>query len=252
MISGRGGRTQTAHPGPSSRSSIRPGTPELLLARDVHAGYGGAPVLRGVDLAVAAGESVALVGPSGSGKSTLLYCLAGVHKAASGAIVFAGRDVAGMDESALTDLRRRSFGFVLQFGRLVGDLTAVENVSLPLRLNGIGRRAAEQRAAGLLAEVGLAQSAHRSASTLSGGEQQRAAVARALIHDPAVVFADEPTGALDSTNGAVVLEMLTAAARDRNAALVLVTHDERIADRADRVVSMADGRLSAGARGRDA
>lgn len=213
----------------------------VIVARDVHAGYEASAVLRGVNLDVACGEVVAMTGRSGSGKSTLLYCLAGILRPTNGSIEVAGQSLVGLAETELTAIRRRNFGFVLQFGRLVADLTAKENVSLPMRLNGIGRTEAENAAVDALAEMGISELAHRRAGSLSGGEQQRVAVARALIHSPNVIFADEPTGALDSANGRRVLDLLLASARSRRATVVLVTHDDQVARAADRQIRLADG-----------
>lgn len=220
----------------------------MLTADQVTFAYGDAEILRGVDLTVDRGETVALLGPSGSGKSTLLYCLAGILVPSSGTIGFDGAPLSTLDDRGRTLVRRQSFGFVLQFGRLMADLTVSENVSFPLRLLGVRRREAEARAAEALESVGLPGRGSQRTATLSGGEQQRAAVARALVHDPAVLFADEPTGALDSTNGTRVMDVLLEAARARGTAVLLVTHDESVAARADRQVRLGDGRvLSAGA-----
>lgn len=216
----------------------------MLVAEDVCFAYGETQVLRGVSLDVAPGEVVALLGPSGSGKSTFLYCLAGVLVPTGGRVCYDGLDIAGGSDRERTAIRREHFGFVLQFGRLVADLTAVENASFPLRLLGVPRAEAEQRGLAALAVVGLDSKATRRAASLSGGEQQRVAVARALVHGPGVVFADEPTGALDSTNGALVMDCLTSAARDLGAAVVLVTHDESVAQQADRRVYLSDGHLA--------
>lgn len=216
----------------------------MLSAQDVRFAYGEAEILKGVSLTVDRGETVALLGASGSGKSTLLYCLAGILQPAGGTVSFDGCLLSDQDDRARTMVRRRSFGFVLQFGRLIGDLTAVENVSFPLRLLGERRRAAERVAREALEAVGLGDQADQRTATLSGGEQQRAAVARAVVHDPAVIFADEPTGALDSTNGALVMQALVGMARNRGTALVLVTHDQTVAADADRQVHLRDGSLS--------
>ena len=216
----------------------------MLGARDVGFAYGDAEILKMVSLEVNAGETVALLGPSGSGKSTLLYCLAGILVPSSGAVTFNGEVLSDQDDRARTLLRRRSFGFVLQFGRLMADLTVIENVSFPLRLLGERRSAAERTASVALEAVGLEGKGDQRAATLSGGEQQRAAVARALVHDPSVIFADEPTGALDSANGALVMDVLLGMAEERGSAVVLVTHDESVASRADRQVHLVDGVLS--------
>ena len=221
----------------------------LLRAEDLWFSYGAEPVLRGAGVSVRAGEAVALVGASGSGKSTLLYCLAGVLVPEHGTVRLAGQDVSSMSDRDRTRFRAAHCGFVLQFGRLVGDLTAAENVSMPLRLLGVSRRAAERAAIDALGEVGIADLATRRAATLSGGEQQRAAVARALIHEPAVVFADEPTGALDSHNSRLVMSCLFETAHAKGSAVLLVSHDDAVADAADRSVGFADGRaLDPGAR----
>lgn len=218
----------------------------MLRADDVHFSYDGTAVLNGISMQVDPGETVALLGPSGSGKSTLLYCLAGILVPTEGRVTFDGRALSEVGDKQRTLIRRRSFGFVLQFGRLMADLTAAENVSFPLRLLGTRRGPAEEAARAALETVGLGDKADRRAATLSGGEQQRAAVARALIHEPSVVFADEPTGALDSSNGAVVMDALLAMARVRGASVVLVTHDEAVAAAADRQVRLGDGRLGGG------
>lgn len=221
----------------------------MLRAIDIHHSYGEREVLRGVSLEVTQGEVLALLGPSGSGKSTLLYCLAGVLVPSAGSVLVGDLDLVTADDDTRTRARRETFGFVLQFGRLVGELTAVENASIPLRLLGRRRREAEAAAREALAAVGVADLAGRRASTLSGGEQQRVAVARALIHDPAVVFADEPTGALDSANGELVMGCLVDMARERGSAVVLVTHDESIAAQAHREIRMRDGLMeTAGVR----
>lgn len=215
----------------------------VLRAHGVGHRFGDQPVLRGVDLEVGAGETVALLGASGSGKSTLLHCLAGVLVPDEGEIELDGVRLRSLDEPGRTALRARSCGFVLQFGRLVADLTAVENAALPLRLQGQPRRRAESRAREVLDEVGVGGLAERRIGGLSGGEQQRVAVARALVHRPPVIFADEPTGALDSANGDLVMDLLLGAARERGTTVVLVTHDDRLAQRADRRIRLADGRV---------
>lgn len=243
MIGVWGGRAAT--PALPAASPLVDRSGVSVRARTLQATYGEATVLHGVDLDVCEGEVLALLGPSGSGKSTLLYCLAGVLVPSKGSVLVGAVDLATLPESERTRLRRQHFGFVLQFGRLVADLTVLENVSLPLRLNGAPRKVAEKQARESLAQVGLSAHADRRSASLSGGEQQRAAVARALIHEPAVVFADEPTGALDSTNGAVVLDLLLSIARDRGSAVVMVTHDEPLATQADRCVRLRDGRIDA-------
>jgi putative ABC transport system ATP-binding protein len=218
-------------------------TPEpLLSAKDLHKSYGLTPALEGASLDVAAGELVAVMGPSGSGKSTLLHCLAGIARPDSGAIGYRGRDLTACSDAELSALRRTEFGFLFQFGQLVPELSCLENVALPLRLNGIRRRAAEARAAEWLERLEVADLAAKRPGEVSGGQGQRVGAARALITEPRAVFADEPTGALDSLNGERVMKLLTRAARESGAAVVLVTHEVRVAAYADREVVVRDGR----------
>lgn len=202
-------------------------------------------VLHGVDMHISAGECVALVGKSGSGKSSLLNIISGIDRADAGAVTVDGYDVLGMDETARTRFRRHSIGFVFQFFNLVPTLTVIENVLLPLELNGVTGALARERALALLADVGLADRANTAPDRLSGGEQQRVAVARALVHEPAVVLADEPTGNLDSDTGLVVLQLLTRLVRQRGHALLMVTHSREVAASADRVVRIQAGHVVA-------
>ena len=217
----------------------------LLVARDVGRRFGATVALDGASVAIEGGEIVAVMGPSGSGKSTLLHCLAGILVPDQGEIDFDGRRLDRMSESERSRLRRDEFGFVFQFGQLVPELTALENVALPLRLGGMGRRAAERRAAEWLERLDVAAVATSQPGELSGGEGQRVAVARALVGGPRVVFADEPTGALDSLNGERVMTLLVDAAREQATTVVLVTHEARVAAYADREVVMRDGRVVA-------
>jgi putative ABC transport system ATP-binding protein len=214
----------------------------LLEVAGLHKAYGPTVALAGADLTVHAGEIVSLMGPSGSGKSTLLHCAAGLTAPDAGRVAYAGQELSELSDVRRSALRRREFGFVFQFGQLVPELTAVQNVALPLRLDGVSRRAAERRAAGWLDRLGLADKGRARPGELSGGQQQRVAVARALVTGPKVVFADEPTGALDSVSGERVMELLTTAARETGAAVVLVTHDARVAAYADRGIVVRDGR----------
>ncbi|WP_326954415.1 ABC transporter ATP-binding protein [Amycolatopsis sp. NBC_01286] len=214
----------------------------LLEATDLRKTYGPTEALAAASLRVRAGEVVALMGPSGSGKSTLLHCLAGIVRPDAGAVRYEGADLAGLTDRARSALRRTDFGFVFQFGQLVPELTCLENVSLPLRLNGRRGRVAAERGRELLGELGLLEIAGKRPGEVSGGQGQRVAVARALVTGPRVVFADEPTGALDSLNGEQVMQLLTSAARERNAAIVLVTHEPRVAAYSDREVVVRDGR----------
>jgi putative ABC transport system ATP-binding protein len=216
----------------------------LLEAHGLRKSFGQTPALVDAELAVSAGEVVAIMGPSGSGKSTLLHCIAGILPPDAGSVVYAGRDLPALSDAERSALRRSEFGFVFQFGQLVPELSCRENVALPLRLDGVARRAAERRADDLLEALEVAGVASQRPGTVSGGEGQRVAVARALVTEPRVLFADEPTGALDSLNGERVLDLLTAAARDRGTAVVLVTHEARVAAYSDREIVVRDGRTS--------
>ncbi|MDG4832771.1 ABC transporter ATP-binding protein [Solwaraspora sp. WMMD1047] len=215
----------------------------LLTADDLHLSFGPTEALKSASLRVYAGEVLALMGPSGSGKSTLLHCLAGILTPDSGRVGYAGRDLSAMSDAERSTLRRTEFGFVFQFGQLVPELTCLENVALPLRLAGHRRREAQRRAAEWLARLEVSDVANKRPGQASGGQGQRVAVARALVTSPRVVFADEPTGALDSLNGERVMELLIAAARDTGAAVVLVTHEARVAAYSDREAVVRDGRV---------
>jgi putative ABC transport system ATP-binding protein len=217
------------------------GETALLAAIDVHKSYGPTPALAGASLRIDAGEVVAVMGPSGSGKSTLLHCLAGIVRPDSGQLLYRGRDLSTMSDRERSALRRREFGFVFQFGQLVPELTCLENVALPLRLDGTRRKEAEARAGRWLDRLEIAEVARKLPGEVSGGQGQRVAVARALVTEPKVVFADEPTGALDSFNGERVMRLLTTSARESGAAVVLVTHEPRVAAYSDREVVVRDG-----------
>ena len=199
--------------------------------------------LRGVTLTVQAGEVVAVTGPSGCGKSTLLHAAAGIVRPQAGTVRLLGEDLATLDETARTRLRRRRVGIVLQFGQLVPDLSVVENVALPLLLDGHERHAARTAAIEWLARASFDEDADAPPSELSGGQAQRVAVARALVAGPAVLFADEPTGSMDMLGGEQLLELLLGAASERGVAVVLVTHDNVVAAYADREVRLRDGRV---------
>ncbi|MGW4502585.1 ABC transporter ATP-binding protein [Micromonospora sp. NPDC004336] len=214
----------------------------LLAAEDLHRSFGPTRALAGASLRVHPGEVLAVMGSSGSGKSTLLHCLAGIVRPDSGRVLYAGRDLAALTDAERSALRREEFGFVFQFGQLVPELTCLENVALPLRLDRVGRREAERRAAEWLDRLEVAEVAGKRPGEVSGGQGQRVAVARALVTRPRVVFADEPTGALDSLNGERVMRLLTGAARETGAAVVLVTHEARVAAYSDREVVVRDGR----------
>jgi putative ABC transport system ATP-binding protein len=213
----------------------------LLAALNLHKAYGPTHALAGASMSIRAGEVVAVMGPSGSGKSTLLHCLAGIVTADSGQVLYQGRDLSTMSDSERSALRRSQFGFVFQFGQLVPELTCLENVALPMRLDGGKRKAAEARAAQWLDRLEIADVAHKLPGEVSGGQGQRVAVARALVTEPRVVFADEPTGALDSLNGERVMRLFTDSARQTGAAIVLVTHEPRVAAYSDREVIVRDG-----------
>lgn len=212
------------------------------LGRDYPTPHGPITVLDGVDLELAAGETIAIVGPSGSGKSTLLGLLAGLDRPSRGSVAIAGRDLAAMSDAEASAFRGQRCGFVFQSHRLLPALTAQENVQAPLDLAGAADAPARARA--WLEKVGLGGRHDHRPRQLSGGEQQRVAVARALAHAPDIVFADEPTGSLDRRTGAAVAELLFDLARDHRATLVVVTHDEQLAARCARTVRMQDGRIA--------
>lgn len=214
----------------------------LLVAQDLRKAYGPTPALDGAAFSIHPGEVVAVMGPSGSGKSTLLHCLAGIVTPDSGSITYNGRELTAMSDSERSRLRRSEFGFVFQFGQLVPELTCVENVALPLRLNGTPRKEAERAALAWLERLEVDDVRAKRPGEVSGGQGQRVAVARSLVTGPRVLFADEPTGALDSLNGERVMELLTEAARSTNAAVVLVTHEARVAAYSDREIVVRDGK----------
>jgi putative ABC transport system ATP-binding protein len=216
----------------------------LVEARDVHLSFGPTPALRGATLAVERGEIVAVMGPSGSGKSTLLHCLAGILTLDAGEVHFAGRRIDALPEGERSALRRDRFGFVFQFGQLVPELTAEENIALPLLLAGMRRADALPRARAWFDRLDLAGLEERRSGELSGGQQQRVALARGLVPQPEVLFADEPTGSLDSLAGERVMDLLTASAREHGVTVVLVTHEPRVAAYADREVMVRDGRVT--------
>jgi putative ABC transport system ATP-binding protein len=221
------------------------GPTPLLAANDVQFYFGPTPALRGASVSIDAGEVVAVMGPSGSGKSTLLHCLAGILVPDSGEIHLAGQRIDTMTEADRSALRRDRFGFVFQFGQLVPELTAVENIALPLLLNGAPRRQALAQAASWFERLDLEGLPHRRSGELSGGQAQRVAVGRGLVARPEVLFADEPTGSLDSLTGERVMELLVSTARESGITVVLVTHEPRVAAYAERSVLVRDGRVIA-------
>lgn len=227
--------------------------PPVLEARDLWKAYRGGdgsrlPILSGVDLAVQRGEMVAVVGASGAGKSTLLHLLGALDRPTKGFVVLAGTPVPSgdshlPDDEAVARLRNRSIGFVFQFHHLLREFSALENVMMPLRIGGVDTKAAHDRAAELLARVGLSGRMHHRPAELSGGEQQRTAVARALAMDPAVLLADEPTGNLDQGNAERLHELFVELVRDLEIGMVVVTHNRSLASRAHRVLLLENGRL---------
>src|ERR1700728_5348717 len=201
----------------------------LIVARAVYKSFGPTPALRGASVTARRGEILAMMGPSGSGKSTLLHCLAGIFTPDAGDVLFDGQVVNTMSEADRTRLRRTAFGFVFQFGQLVPELTAADNVALPLLLNRTRRKVAYKTADTWLDRLGIGDKGGRRTGELSGGEAQRVAVARALALAPKVIFADEPTGSLDTLTGEKAMDLMTALAREQGTTLVIVTHDARVA-----------------------
>ncbi len=218
----------------------------IMSARGLEFWFGTTHALRGVDLDIRSDEVLAVMGPSGSGKSTLLHVLAGVLVPAAGSVHFDGRDLTQLDEATRSTLRLHDFGFVFQFGQLLADLSAVDNVTIPLLMSGTSRRQALVRAREVLDGLGLGDHIDKLPGQMSGGQAQRVAVARALVCSPRILFADEPTGSLDSLAAEQTMEALTTAARTAGAAVVIITHEPRTAAYADREVLVRDGLISAG------
>lgn len=233
----------------TSLSESAPGKPAprggsyVLQARDVCLSFGQTPALTGASLSVTSGEILAVMGPSGSGKSTLLHCLAGIFTPDSGEVWFDGQRLDSLSDTRRTELRRTAFGFVFQFGQLVPELTVTDNIALPLLLNRVRRRVAYARAASWLPRLGLDDLGARRTGELSGGQAQRVALARAVVAQPRVLFADEPTGSLDTLTGELVMDLLVGIAREEGTTVVLVTHDARVAAYADREVMVRDGQV---------
>jgi ABC-type lipoprotein export system ATPase subunit len=224
---------------------IRPGTEAALVltARDIMKSYADRMVLRGVSLDLHAGERLALTGASGSGKSTLLNCLGGVDRPDSGSIRFKNLALETLDADGLTEVRRRDIGTIFQFFHLLPTLTAAENVELTLQLNGVALAERAERVRSLLDRVGVTSRADALPGQLSGGEMQRVAIARALAHKPSVLLADEPTGNLDSRNGAIILELLRELSDETKTALILVTHSGAAAQICHREIHLRDGQI---------
>ena len=213
----------------------------LIEAKDICHSFGKTTALAGASLSVTGGEILAVMGPSGSGKSTLLHCLAGIFTPESGEVWFDGQRLDTLSDNKRTELRRTAFGFVFQFGQLVPELTVADNIALPLLLNGVSRKTAYAKANAWLPRLRLAGLGARRTGELSGGEAQRVALARALVAQPKVLFADEPTGSLDTLTGEMVMDLLVSIAREEGSTVVLVTHDARVAAYADREVMVRDG-----------
>ncbi|MFF7893769.1 ABC transporter ATP-binding protein [Streptomyces sp. NPDC007907] len=217
----------------------------LLSATGLTKAHGRSPALRGASVELHAGEILAVTGPSGSGKSTLLHCLAGIVRPDAGSVTYDGRRLEDLPEKRLSELRRTEFGVVFQFGQLIPELTVLDNAALPLLLAGTGRAEARARAGEWLERFGVRGQEDLRPGELSGGQAQRAAMARALVTGPRVVFADEPTGALDSLAGEQLMTALVHTARDAGTAVLLITHDAQVAAYADREVQLRDGAVAA-------
>ena len=218
-------------------------TMNIIQARNLVLSFGETPALRDASLTVGRGEIVAVMGPSGSGKSTLLHCLAGILVPDQGEVWFGGQRLDTQSDERRSALRRDRFGFVFQSGQLVPELTAEENVALPLLLSGARRAPAMTAAGKWFGTLGLDGLERRRSGELSGGQAQRVALARGLVAGPEVLFADEPTGSLDSVSGELVMDLLTAAVREQGTTVILVTHDARVAAYADREVVVRDGKV---------
>ncbi|WP_172385943.1 ABC transporter ATP-binding protein [Streptomyces sp. MNP-20] len=236
---------QSATPAPAERAPYGAPSDRAVELRGVRRQYGrgdrAVHALRGIDLALPRGSFTAVMGPSGSGKSTFLQCAAGLDRPTAGTVHLGGTEITGMSENKLTALRRTRLGFVFQAFNLLPSLTVEQNVLLPMRL--AGHRPDHRRAADVLARVGLGDKGRRRPGQLSGGQQQRVAIARALVTEPDVVFADEPTGALDTTTAAEILGLLRSAVDGMGATVVMVTHDPAAAAYADRTLFLADGEI---------
>lgn len=218
-----------------------------LTVEDAHFSYGGGEAtthaLRGVSVRVDPGETLLIRGPSGSGKTTLLQLMGALRSPDQGSVCICGEPTTGRDQTALRRIRLRHVGFIFQFFNLFPTLTALENVAVPLDIVGVSRDVARERARAMLHDIGLSDRLHHLPGQLSGGQRQRVAIARALINEPHVVLADEPTAALDSYNGALVVDTLRRLAKEKGRIVVLVSHDQRLEDQVDRIVSMEDGAI---------
>ena len=216
----------------------------IIRTEEIKKSYGETHAMRGISLKIKRGEVLAIMGPSGSGKSTLLHTMAGIIRPDSGKIYFNGSRIDNLNDRQRTMLRRNKFGFVFQFSQLVPELTAIDNVAVPLLLNGINRKTAYQKAEQWLNKVGITDAKlNHLANQLSGGQIQRVAIARAMIINPEVLFADEPTGSLDSLNSELVMKMFIKTAKDNGTTVVMVTHEPTIAAYADREIIVRDGKV---------
>lgn len=219
------------------------GLKAVKVHKDYPSGENTLNVLRGIDLSVDPGESVSIVGSSGAGKSTLLHVLGTLDVPSAGSVTLGGTDMFSLSDTARSAIRNKRLGFVFQFHYLLAEFSAVENAGMPLRVMGLDPREADRRAAEMLVELGLGERLHHRPAQLSGGEQQRVAVARALVHEPDFVLADEPTGNLDSENSSMVARLLFGAIKRRKAGFLLVTHDESMAVRAEKSYLLKEGQL---------
>ena len=215
----------------------------IISAKNIKKSYGKTPVLHGVSLDVKQGEVLAIMGPSGSGKSTLLHSLAAIISVDSGEIIFDGRNIAKFSDNKRSVLRRTAFGFVFQFSQLVPELTVIDNVALPLLLNGVSRNKAYAEAKKWLEAVDLADKHESTPGEISGGQAQRVAIARAMVVQPKILFADEPTGSLDSLNSEHIMELFIKTAKDNGTTVIIVTHEPSIAAYADREIVVRDGQI---------
>lgn len=219
------------------------GASKLLVAKDLYKNYGPIPVLKGVSLDISRGELVSIVGASGAGKSTLLYVASSLEKADKGSLYFEGQDIAQLNNKALAKYRNEHIGFVFQFHHLLPEFTAIENICIPGWIAKKTKKELDKKAMELLDFMGLADKASKKPNSLSGGEQQRVAVARALINDPHLIFADEPTGNLDSENAYALHELFIQLRDTMNQSFLIVTHNEDLADRCNRKLTMKDGKI---------
>jgi lipoprotein-releasing system ATP-binding protein len=218
-------------------------TPNLLVAKDIWKQYGPVSVLKGVSLEVSRGELVSIVGPSGAGKSTLLYIVSSLEKADKGQVFFEGNDITQLSETDLAHYRNQKIGFVFQFHHLLPEFTAIENVSIPGWIAKMPSKQIQQKASELLDFMGLADKMKKKPHSLSGGEQQRVAVARALLNSPALIFADEPTGNLDSENANALHQLFIRLRNEMNQSFLIVTHNEALATMSNRSLTMKDGKF---------